>query len=72
MRSFWRKTMGPSWNSRPSGRSWGKVLGAAALTPMTGKMMRSPPQNRPRFWRIKETPMAEMRGARRGALRSRR
>ena len=48
----------------------GKSLGAAAATPFENTGIGRPPQNRPMFIRMNETPIADTRGASLGALRS--
>ena len=50
--------------------SAGKFLGAAAATPFENTAIGRPPQNRPMFMKMNETPIAETSGASLGALRS--
>ena len=52
------------------GMRGGKFLGAAAASPPPKTSMGSPPQNCPRFMKMKDTPIAATSGASLGALRS--
>ena len=52
------------------GRRLGKPFGAAAAVPPPNTSIGTPPQNRPRFMNMNDTPMAETSGASLGAPRS--